>query len=473
MKKIIMLIIILPLCLSVKTGFSRTAIELMNEGRMNLYKGEISQGIGLLEEAHRMDANSPHIILLLARGYSWNNEWNKAKALYNEIIAASAPSDLVHWEARFGIAQVTSWERKYDEGITLYQQIIDSPENTSKNLKFDSSVAIGDIYSWKMESDKAIGQYNRLLDSNPDNILLLNRIARTYLWNGEYQKSRAYSSKALSVDGNDRESAERLRILNQIKPFTATAGYDFTMYDTENTRGEKIKAHNAVLGLTWQHSVPFRVFGYVTHITQNSIESADPEKTSGWNYDVNLRGGFIYRINSLTYVSVAADYTHDAKIFPDYSSEISISRKLTPHIDFFGLYKYTYDKIDSTQTVESKQYNLLSPGIVYYFTPASYNRLQFYVESDRKDLFYSMLIHQCVSLNPENIINFYAFLSQGRSYLTFSDTTVLQKVTTYSITLAYAHYFTSSWGIELSSGFTTRVDSYNNYHAGIRGICKW
>jgi len=473
MKNAIKFMLVIIFCFNVNSAFSTNAVELMNEGRMNLYKGNIEEGVRLLEQANSLDKNSVYIKLLLAKGYSWNNEWDKAITLYKEVVSTSKPEDQVYWEGKFGIAQVTSWEKKYDEALVLYREILGSYKKISKNFSIDINLAIGDIYSWKMENDKALEQFNRMLSLYPGNILIMNRIAKIYLWKGDYEESRDYTNKVLSIDINDHDSSERKRILDQIKTFTATLGYDFTYYTSENTKGEKINVHNTMLGFNWQYSIPFKIFTYVTNVTQNSIESADPEKVSDWNYDINVRGGGIYRINPLTFVSLAADYTYDAKIFPDFSSEISLSRKLTPNIDLVGLYKFTYDKLDTAQTVKSKKYNLVSPGLIFYYNPMIYNRLQFYVESDFKDFFYSVLIHQHLALNPENIFQFYVFLSQGRSYLTFSDTSVLQKVTTYSLSLTYTHYFTPDWGVECATGLTTRVDSYNNYHAGLSVIYKW
>ncbi len=467
------ILITLILFITVNPSFSATAVELMNEGRMNLYKGEIREGIRILETAARMDSENIYIKIILAKGYSWNNEWDKAKSLYTEITVKSNPAEQIYWEAKFGIAQITSWDKKYDEALALYREILQLYKNISKNFKLDINLAIGDIQSWKMENDEAIEHFNSLLSENPGNPLILNRIAKIYLWKGDYEKSREYTGKVLSIDSKDAESSERQRVLDQIKPFTLVMGYDFTYYDTTNTKGENVKVHNTLIGLDWQYSNPLKVFLFAREATQNSIESEDPEKASEWNYDVNMRAGASYRINPLTFITAAAEYTYDAKIFPDFGSEISISRKLNPNIDIEGLYKYTYDKIDSIQTVESKQYHLISPGIVFYYTPAIYNRLQFYVESDTKDLFYSVLIHQYLSINPENILQFYIFLSQGRTYMTYSDTSIIQKTTTYSATIIYTHFFTPSWGVEFATGLLTSVDNYSNYHAGISVITKW
>ncbi len=457
----------------VNQAFSSTAVELMNEGRMTLYKGDIPGGIRLLEEANRMDNNNPYIKIILAKGYSWNNEWDRAKSLYSEIVLSSKPDEQIYWEAKFGIAQITSWEKKYNESLGLYEEILTSYKKIPKHFKLDIGLAMGDIHSWNMENDKAFAQFNKLLDENPGNTVILNRIAKLYLWQGEYAKSREYTSQVLSIDSKDADSAERMRVLDQIKPFTLIMGYNFTYYDSKNDKGEKVKVHNVVQGLDWQYSVPLKVFAYVNEVRQNSIESSDPAKTSEWNYDADFRGGGTYRINPLTYISVAGDYAYNAKIFPDLSTEISLSRKLNQNVDIEGLYKFTYDKIDSAQTVKSKQYHLVSPGIVIYYNPSIYNKLLFFVESDTKDLFYSVLIQQYLAFNPENIFQFYLFLSQGRSYLVFSDSTILQKTTTYSVSLLYTHFFTPSWGVEISTGLLTSVNKYSNYHSGISVIYKW
>lgn len=473
MKNVIKYILLILFCFNADSAFPSTAVEVMNEGKMNLYKGNIDEGVRLLEEAGEMDKKSVYIKLLLAKGYSWNNDWDKALALYREVAGTAKPEDQVYWEAKFGIAQITSWQKKYDEALVLYREILGSYKKIPKSFNIDVNLAIGDVYSWKMENDQALEQFNQILAVYPDNIIILNRIAKIYLWKGEYQKSGDYTDRILSIDSKDHDSKERRRVLDQIKTFTATLGYDFTYYTIDNSKGDRIKVHNSILGLSWQYSVPFKIFTYLTNVTQNSIETDDPQNASSWNYDMNIRGGGIYRVNSLTFVSVAADYTYDAKIFPDFSSEISLSRKLTPHIDIEGLYKYTYDKLDTNQTVKSKQYNLISPGLIFYYSPEIYNKLQFYVESDFKDVFYSVLIHQHLGIDPENIFQFYVFLSQGRTYLTFSDTSVLQKVTTYSVSFTYTHYFTPDWGIECATGLTTRVNSYNNYHGGLSVIYKW
>jgi len=466
-------IITILLFLTVNPAFTATAVDLMNEGKMNLYKGNIEEGVKILEEAGRMDNQNPYIKLFLAKGYSWDNQWDKAKSLYGEIISTTLPEDPVYWEARFGIAQITSWEKKYDEAINLYQEILTSYKKIEKGLKLDIGLAIGDIYSWKMENDKAHEQFNKLLTEYPDNPVILNRIAKIYLWQGEYQQSREYTAKVLSIDSNDAESAERKRVLDQIKPFKATIGYDYIYYDSKNTKGENVQVHNLLQGFDWQYSNPLALFLYVNEVRQNSIETEDPDEASKWTNDVNFRGGSTYRINSLTYISGAADYALNAKIFPDFSGELSLSRKLTQNIDIEGLYKYTYDSIDSAQTVDNKQYHLLSPGIVFYYNPQIYNKLQFFVESDSKDLFYSVLLQQYFAVNPENIFQFYLFLSQGRTYLTFSDTTILQDTTTYSASFLYTRFFTSSFGLEFSTGLTTSVGNYTNYQAGINGIIKW
>ncbi len=469
-KKVMMFILAIFI---VNTSFAATSVELMNNGRMLLYRGDIREGVKLLEEAHRMDNTNPYIKLILAKGYSWDNEWIKAKAMYGEIVNSFTPTDQLYWEAKFGIAQITSWEKKYDEALNLYGEILSTYKSISKNFSLDVGLAIGDIYSWQLENDKALDQFNRLLAKDPDNPLILNRIAKIYLWMGEYDQSRVYTNKILSINSKDEEAGERKRVLDQIQTFTANIGYDYTFYDSKNEKGEYVQVHTTLIGLDWQYSIPLKFFTNITEATQNNIENEDPDKASDWNYDLNLRIGGVYRINPFTYLSVAGEYALNAKIFPDYSAEISLSRKLNQNIDIEGLYKYTYDEIDSVQTVDSKQYHLFSPGIIFYYNPGIYNKIQLYVESSEKDLLYSVLMNQYIALNPENILQFYIFISQGRSYLTYSDSSLLQKTTTQSASVVYTHYFNSSWGIEFATGITVCVDKYTNYHAGINGIYKW
>ncbi len=454
-------------------AFSESAVDLMNEGKMLLYRGDIREGIRLLEQANRMDDKNLFVKIILAKGYSWNNEWERAKVVYGEVILESAATDQIHWEAKFGIAQITSWEKKYDEAIKLYQEILVSYKKISKHFKLDIGLAIGDIYSWKMENDKAFEQFDKLLAENPGNTAILNRIAKIYLWQGDYSESREFTEKVLAIDAKDAESGERIRVLDQIKTFTAVLGYDYTWYDSTNEKGENVKVHKTITGLDWQYSIPLKIYAFLTGARQNSIESSDAEKASSWNNDFDIRAGGSYRINSLTYFSAAVDYATGAVIFPDFSGEVALSRKLSQNIDFEGLYKFTYDKIDSIETTDSKKYHMLSPGIIIYYTSMIYNRLQFYVESDGKDLNYSVLIQQYLTLNPENIVQFYLFLSQGRTFRTYSDSTVRQDTTTYSASIVYSHFFNSTWGIEFAAGLTTSVNSYSCYHAGINGVYKW
>ncbi len=279
MKCIRIIIIALLLFCTVNPAFTATAVELMNEGKMLLYKGDIRQGIKILEEANRMDNKNLFIKLMLAKGYSWNNEWDKAKSVYGEVVSSSSTDDQIYWDAKFGIAQITSWEKRYSEAINLYREILTSDKNISKDLRLDISLAIGDIYSWEMKYDAAIEQFNNLLSENPGNLLILNRLAKIYLWKGEYEKSREYTNKVLSINKTDSESAERIRVLDQIQTFTATIGYDYTWYDSKNNNGDNVRVHKSLLGFEWQYSVPLKVFSYVTEATQNSIESADTEKS--------------------------------------------------------------------------------------------------------------------------------------------------------------------------------------------------
>ena len=449
--------------------FSATPVELMNEGRMNLYRGNIREGIRILEEASRMDGQNLYIKYNLAKGYSWDNEWEKAKKLYNEIISASGPDEQIHWDARFGIAQITSWEKKYDEALKLYGEILSSRKKISKNFALDIKLAIGDIYSWQTDYDGAIEHFTKLLSEYPDNILILNRISKIYMWGSEYTKSMEYTEKVLTLDSKNTEASERKRTLDKIKPFTVVAGYDFTWYDVTNSDGENIKVHNTIQGIDWQYSNPLKLFAFISEVSQNSNDIEE----GGRYHDVDFRLGGTCRINPVTYLSSAIDYSCSAKIYPRFSGEISLSRKITPNIDITGFYKYTYDKLHDAQTVDAKHYHLFSPGMVFYYNPAIYNRVQFYVETDTRDLNYSVLMNQYFSINPENIIQFYLFLSQGRSYLVYSDSTVFRETTTYSASLVYTHYFNSSFGIEFTPGLTTSVGNYSNYHGGINLVFKW
>ena len=135
MKNTIKFILVILFCFNVNSAFSRTAVEVMNEGKMNLYKGNIEEGIRLLEEANSMDKDSIFIKLLLAKGYSWNNDWDKAIALYKEVVSTTKPEEQVYWEAKFGIAQVTSWDKKYDEALMLYREILVSYKKDSEKFQ--------------------------------------------------------------------------------------------------------------------------------------------------------------------------------------------------------------------------------------------------------------------------------------------------------------------------------------------------
>lgn len=449
--------------------FSATAVELMNEGRMNLYRREIREGVRILEEANRMDSNNVFIKLILARGYSWNNEWERARAMYGEVVALSGPENQIYWEARFGIAQVTSWEKKYDEAMRLYQEILDSYRGLSKHFKMDINLAIGDIISWKQDYERAVRHFSQMLAEEPDNTAILNRIAKIYLWWAEYTSSREYNQKILKLDPNNPEAAERKRVLDQIKPYTVVAGYDYTWYDVELSNGDNVAVHNFIQGFDWQYSNPLKLYINLNEVRQNSNEAEKP----GTYHDMNIRCGGVCRINPVTYISTAIDYSAKAEIFPWFSGEISLSRKLNQNIDLYGLYKFTYDKVNDAQTISRKQYHLFSPGIVFYYSPMIYNKIQFYVEAGSKDTNYSVLLQQYFAVNPENIIQFYVFLNQGKSQLTYSDTTIRQDTTTYSASIVYTRFFSSIFGVEFATGLTTSVDSYTSYHGGINFIVKW
>ncbi len=449
--------------------FAASPLELMNEGRMKLYRGDIAEGISVLEEARRLDSGNLYIKYNLAKGYSWDNRWDRALKLYSEIVAASGPAEQVYWDARFGIAQITSWEKKYDEALQMYYEILRLYKNAPKGFKLDINLAIGDILSWKTDYDESVRHFKALLKEDPDNPVILNRISKIYLWGGEYSISREFTERALKLDPDDSASLERKRVLDQIKPFTVMAGYDYTWYDVSNSGGNNVQVQRAVQGLTWQYSTPLRFFAFADEVFQNTNDV----EQDGSYYDVSCALGAAYRINPLTYLSGRTDFSAKAEIYPRFSGEMTLTRKVTSNIDLMGTYKYTYDRLHDAQELDDKHYHLLSPGIVFYYSRFIYNRIQFYVETDTRDLFYSVMLNQYLALNPENIIQFYLFLSQGRSYLVYSDSTVFRETTTYSASIAYTHFFNSSVGIEFTPGITASVGNYSNYHAGINFILKW
>jgi tetratricopeptide (TPR) repeat protein len=331
---------------------------------------------------------------------------------YREFVVAGK-SGVLGRQIRIRAGDVVG--KKYDDALSQYQYILDANKKISAPAALDVKLAISDIYAWKLEYDRAIDYVVKLTETYPGNVDVINCIAKIYLWKKEISKSKEYTQRALSIDANDSEAVERMKELDQIKPFAVSLGYEYAWYDSKNYKGDHVVSHSSMAGLNWQYSVPLRVFSYVTGIVQNSIESRDQENSAKWHNDTNLRAGGIYRINDATFTSAAVDYTYDAEIFPDFSAEFSLRRKLTQHIDVIGLYKFTYDKLDSAQTISSKKYNLFSPGFIFYYNPEIYNKIQFYAETDGKDFSYSVFVNQHVAVDPENIFQLYLFLSQGRA----------------------------------------------------------
>ncbi|TAL36885.1 MAG: tetratricopeptide repeat protein [Spirochaetes bacterium] len=449
------------------------AAEYLNRGKQLLYSGRAEEGVKLLEQAMSLDPKNPYIMLYLGKGYSWLSKYDKAIEMYTKAAELAGPNEEVHWQARFGAAQTTSWKKDYNGAVQQYSLLMIEYRNAPPAFKSEVFLALGDVYSWRLEYDAAIEQFNKALELDPKNIEALNRIAKIHLWDRAFKESRIYSEKVLALEPGNLEAKTRIEELDLIRPYQISIGNTLIMYDANNPAGDKVMRNESRLGFSWNASEVSTLILSTSYIRQNSADTISGPRAGAYS-DINATLGFEHKLFAETYVTGNVAYTLDAEVSPDYSGEFGFSQKVSRIIDVLLDYRITHDKNYKIVHAKHAVSHSIAPGTIVYFTDKVYTHLQAYLDTDGEYKLYSFLFHQSAAFNAmADRIDLYLSYGRGKNYLVYGNTTIPVDVTTFGAAASYAHFFSPAFGLRVNAGYHNRVDSFEDYQAGIEAIFQY
>ncbi|NQU73091.1 MAG: tetratricopeptide repeat protein, partial [Candidatus Omnitrophica bacterium] len=145
------------------------------------------------------NADEQEIRGLLGEAYVMTGDHESAEAEYRETLK----EDPRNIDARIGLADILSWQKKYDESIDEYKKAL---EIEPGNLEIKRKLA--DVLSWDKQYRKALDLYDEILGEKED-VKVRLRKARVLGWMGEYEDSIREYEKLLEVTDNPQIALEK------------------------------------------------------------------------------------------------------------------------------------------------------------------------------------------------------------------------------------------------------------------------
>lgn len=145
----------------------------------------------------------------------------------------SEKANIPDWQARWELARVLSYVKKYPESIAEYERLLSdrpdlsearlemahvlnwmgSPEQAiriyeefpSDKLDDRTRIAMADIYLSKKQYNQAITLYQNYLDTHPQDHQVRAKLADALSWTGKYAEAIAIYKKILTQIPNDKQ----------------------------------------------------------------------------------------------------------------------------------------------------------------------------------------------------------------------------------------------------------------------------
>lgn len=129
----------------------------------------------------------------LARILSYVKKYQESIVEYERVL--SERPDLS--EARLEMANVLNWMGSHEKAIRIYEEF------PSDKLDDRTRIAMADIYLEKKQYDKAIALYQNYLDTHPQDHHIRAKLADALSWTGKYVEAIAIYKKILIQVPND------------------------------------------------------------------------------------------------------------------------------------------------------------------------------------------------------------------------------------------------------------------------------
>jgi len=209
-----LLLVILALSHAVSTEAQTAGMSPYDAARARLREDRQAEAIPLLQSELRMRPGNDEARLLLARVLSWQRRYDESLAEYRELLQKK-PDDAT---LRAGYARVLAWSGRHEEAAREFRASIKAD---STNL--ETRVGYARVLSWSGDLAEASSEYQRILEADSrvgDAWLGLASVAR---WRGAATASDRYVARAESLHADPEATAEEKgAVANALKPSAGT-----------------------------------------------------------------------------------------------------------------------------------------------------------------------------------------------------------------------------------------------------------
>lgn len=127
-----------------------------------------------------------------------NGDFAGAETIYRSILDEPA----VDAEAREKLAQMLSWQRRFEESIELYEELRRRYPEQAKT----ADMGIARCYAWDRQTRRAVEVIESGLQDNPDDLELLMLLGQVESWGGHTTKALAAFERVMELDPWNRDA---------------------------------------------------------------------------------------------------------------------------------------------------------------------------------------------------------------------------------------------------------------------------
>ncbi len=161
------------------------------------YSGQAEQAIKIYKEFLKEEnSNEGEIRALLAEAYIADGDYESAAAEYREVLK----NDPKNIKARTALADILGWNKKYDEALELYDEILKDKE--SSEIRLQKARILG----WARKYEESIKEYRKILEIAHDEQIALEMRAKKAYWDNRVKHAINYYKELIEKDSQNVEA---------------------------------------------------------------------------------------------------------------------------------------------------------------------------------------------------------------------------------------------------------------------------
>lgn len=190
----LLLIFLCPSALCENTADEEELRRLLGEAYVIIgdYKSAEAEHRKALEE----DPKNIEARISLADILSWQKKYDESIDEYKKVLKIE-PNNL---EARRKLADVMSWDKRYAEAVKLYDEVLNREENIKARLQKAR------VLGWARKYRESLEEYKKILDIQYDELIELEMNTKKAYWNNRAERAILYYRELIEKDNRNLEA---------------------------------------------------------------------------------------------------------------------------------------------------------------------------------------------------------------------------------------------------------------------------